>query len=263
MQNNVLDCVPRSEAPDGQIGSGQTEPKSFEDAAFLQAHLPLVQRVVKRLHASLPPSVELDDLYSVGVIGLVHAAKNYRPGRGTTFNSYATHRIRGAVLDELRRADFLPRRARSKARQLFKTVAALEQELGRAPEDAEIAHALGISLREYYELEELVTPKGSVELDGAMDEDLSDDAGLHEIIADSQEETAFAKLEKKELVETLAQLIQRLPETQKKVLAMYYFEELRLAEIAAVFGVTESRISQIHSQAVAVLRKQLQAVLAR
>jgi RNA polymerase sigma factor FliA len=263
MQITLLESIPRPDAPDSQAGPGQAGAPRFEEAAFLQAHLPLVQSVVNRIYASLPAFVELDDLYSVGVIGLVHAARNFRPGRGTAFNSYATHRIRGAVLDELRRSDFLPRRARSKARQLCKTVATLEQELGRAPVDAEIARALEISLRAYYELKELVMPRTSVELDGVADEDSSEDAGLHEIIADANEETALAKLEKKELVEVLAEQIQRLPEIPRKVLAMYYFEELRLAEIAAVFGVTESRISQIHSQALVGLRKQLQLALSR
>jgi RNA polymerase sigma factor for flagellar operon FliA len=225
---------------------------------FLKAHLPLVARVIERMKASLPSHVDVEDLKSVGVIGLVHAARNYRADQGTVFSSYATLRIRGAVLDELRRMDWMPRRSRAKAKEVKETVTALEQKLGRVATESEIAEALSLTLEEYFDLLDEVRPITCLELDGLVSEE-DDETTLHDLIGDDSLTSASDLMERKELVNLMAKRIQQLPDMQKKVLALYYFEEMRLAEIAAVFGVTESRICQIHTQAVVALRTYLKS----
>jgi len=223
---------------------------------FLKAHLPLVCRVIDRMKASLPPHVDAEDLRSVGVIGLVHAARNYRADQGASFNTYATLRIRGAVLDELRRMDWMPRRSRTKAKILKETVSQLEQRLARVATESEVAEAMSLSMEEYSDLLDEVRPITCLELDGLLSEE-DDETTLHDIIADESQTPARVQVEHKELLALMAARIQRLPEMQKKVLALYYFEEMRLAEIAQVFGVTESRICQIHTQAIVGLRTYL------
>jgi len=225
---------------------------------FLKAHLPLVRRVIDRMKASLPAQVDGEDLGSVGVIGLVQAARSYRADQGASFSTYATLRIRGAVLDELRRMDWMPRRARGKAKELKETVNQLEQQLGRIATESEVAGAMSLSLEEYGELLDAVRPITCLELDGlASDED--DETTMHELIADESQTSAVTQIEHKELLALMAARIGQLPDMQKKVLALYYYEEMRLAEIAQVFGVTESRICQIHTQAVLGLRTYLKS----
>ncbi len=228
---------------------------------MLLAHLPLVRSVVERMRTTLPSHLEADDLHSVGIVGLSLAVAKYDPAQESSFASYAAVRIRGAILDELRRMDWLSRGDRSKARQLTEAIGTLEQRLGRAPSTAEAAGALGLSAQDYAELLERVRPIVFVELDAGLSEE-EDTPALHDLIPDDRGESALDRLQRKELVELLAGCIKPLPVMQQKVLAMYYFEELRLAEIAVVFGVTESRICQIHTKAVASLRVTLSSALA-
>lgn len=225
---------------------------------FLQAHLPLVARVIERMKASLPSHVDVEDLKSVGVIGLVHAARSYRTDQGTAFSTYATLRIRGAVLDELRRMDWMPRRSRAKAKELKVTVTALEQKLGRIATESEVAEAMSLTIEEYSDLLDEVRPITCLELDGLASEE-DDETTLHDLIGDESLTSAPDVMEHKELLNLMVKRIQQLPDMQKKVLALYYYEEMRLAEIARVFGVTESRICQIHSQAVVALRTYLKS----
>jgi RNA polymerase sigma factor for flagellar operon FliA len=229
---------------------------------FLKAHLPLVGRVIERMKASLPSHVDADDLKSVGVIGLVNAARSFRADQGSAFSTYATLRIRGAVLDELRRMDWMPRRARAKAKELKEAVNQLEQRLGRLATEGEVAEAMSLSMEEYSDLLDEVRPITCLELDGLASEE-DDETTLHELIADDSQTTAPELLEQKELLALMAARIQQLPDMQKKVLALYYFEEMRLAEIARVFGVTESRICQIHTQAIVGLRSYLKSAQER
>jgi RNA polymerase sigma factor for flagellar operon FliA len=225
---------------------------------FLAAHLPLVKKVIERMKASLPSHVDADDLGSAGLIGLVNAARSYRPDQGASFSTYATLRIRGAVLDELRRMDWMPRCAREKAKTLKEVMGQLEQKLGRIATEAEAAEAMSLSPQEYAKLLDEVRPITCLELDGlASDED--DETTLHDLIGDETLTPAPAQIEHKELLALMATRIQQLPDIQKKVLALYYYEEMRLAEIAQIFGVTESRICQIHSQAIVGLRSYLTA----
>jgi RNA polymerase sigma factor FliA len=195
----------------------------------LKNHMPLVRSVVDRMRASLPPTVDVEDLYSVGLMGLIHALRRFDPTLGVTFASYATMRIRGAVLDELRRLDWLSRSLRVKAKKVTEIIAGIEQREGRPATEAEVASELGVSSEE-------------------------DDSNMHDVVPDEKQPSASDLAMKNELIKLVVDRLQQLPEMQRKILAMYYFENLRLAEIAKVFGVTESRICQIHTQAVLSLK---------
>jgi RNA polymerase sigma factor for flagellar operon FliA len=221
---------------------------------FLEAHLPLVKTVVGRLRLTLPSTLDMDDLYSVGVSGLMTAAKRYDPSRNTAFPAFASQHIRGAVLDELRRMDYMSRGSRDKAHKLSDAINAVEQRTCQPASSEDICAELGISEAEYESLLEEVTPASFLPLDGEAFSDSSEDIRLHEIIADDSQESAGDLLERKELTQLVIERIQQLPDMPRKILAMYYFEDLRLSEIAAAFGLTEGRISQIHTQTVLSLR---------
>ena len=220
---------------------------------FILRHLPLVKTVVGRMRVYLPPHLDAEDLHSVGLAGLMSAVRKYNPAHGNTFHGYAMLCIRGAVLDELRRMDWMPRSLRAKAKGLRDTLAGLESQQGRAVTEEEAAAALCMGLDEYRALLDEVRPISFVPIDGGADSD-SESCDLHETIADDNQPLPGEALERRELLAVVADHIQRLPDMQRKVLALYYHEGMRLAEIAAVFDVTESRISQIHTQAVLALR---------
>lgn len=232
---------------------------SVDENDLLERYLPLVRNVVDRLRLTLPAHVDADDLYGVGVTGLIAAVKRYDPEQQHTFAGYATMRIRGAVLDELRRLDWFPRRARAKARKLKAAVAELEQSLGRAPEEAEIADKLGLSRKEYDHWMVEVRPISFVAIDESSAHEEGGGTNRHDTIADEQAVPVQTQMEHRELNEIVAQKISELPDIQRRVLAMYYHENMRLAEIAAVFGLTESRICQIHSRAILGLRAHISA----
>jgi RNA polymerase sigma factor for flagellar operon FliA len=233
---------------------------SLDEKDLIERFLPLVRNVVDRIKLNLPPHVDADDLYSVGVTGLIAAVKKYDPAQGHTFAAYATTRIRGSILDELRRMDWCPRRARAKARKLKEAIIEVEQRLGRAATEEEVRTHLGLSAKEYAKWMEEAKPVCFVNIDATTDHEDSDGASLHELIADESDVSVRDRMEKDELMKLVAQRIEELPDIQKKILAMYYFENMRLAEIAAVFGLTESRICQIHAQTILGLRGYLQRV---
>lgn len=243
-----------------RIGSvGRSSPHTRDD--LLLMYLPLVRDIVDRMRLTLPPCLDADDLHSVGLAGLVQAITKYTSDQESSFSAYAAMRIRGAILDELRRMDWMARGVRQKAKQMGDVVGALEQRLGRPATAQEIAEELSLSGPEYARLMEKMKPVVHLDLDAAK-RDGADEATFHEEIADERQDDASAVLQHKELVQMLAGRMQRLSVMQQKVLAMYYFEELRLAEIAVVFGVTESRICQLHTQALRVLRGYLTSAFA-
>jgi RNA polymerase sigma factor for flagellar operon FliA len=221
---------------------------------LIEKHLPLVKTTVDRMRIYLPTALEIDDLYSVGFTGLAAAARRFDPGQGVPFAAFATLHIRGAVHDELRRMDWMPRTIREKAKKFSESNAALEQRLGRAPTEDEMRKELSLGRDDYDALLDEIKPTSFLPLDGEAYSEDSDNVALHDIIADDSQTTGRDELQKKELIHLVIGRLQQLPDMQKKVLAMYYFEEMRLAEIAAVFGVTEGRISQIHTQAMIGLR---------
>lgn len=230
---------------------------SIDEKELLERYLPLVRNVVERLKLSLPAHVDADDLTSVGVTGLISAVRRFNPEQQHTFAAYATTRIRGAILDELRRLDWFPRRARAKARKVKLMISDLEQSLGRAPTDEEIRIGLGLTTKEYNHWMVEIRPITFIAIDDAGENDDGGGANRHEMIADEQAVPVQTSMENVELSQLVAQKIQELPDIQRRVLAMYYHENMRLAEIAAVFNLTESRICQIHSRAILGLRAQI------
>lgn len=227
---------------------------SESEGDLVRHYLPLVKTVVGRLAMTLPSHVSIEDLHSAGLVGLLQALRNFRPGSNASFETFARFRIRGAVLDELRRMDWVPRSVHDKARRIQEAMAELEQRTGRTPSDREMADALGITVEEYHELLDEVRPAAFVHLDSVLNNDSSDPTPLHEFVSDDEQESAPEAASRRELVRLVMERLERLPEMQRKVLALYYCEDLRLREIAAVFGLTESRICQIHSQAILAIR---------
>jgi RNA polymerase sigma factor for flagellar operon FliA len=228
---------------------------------LVERHLPLVKHTVDRMRIFLPAVLDMDDLYSVGAAGLIAAARKFDAAQEATFPAFAALHIRGAVYDELRRMDWMPRSARDRAKQVQEKLSNLEQRLGRPATESEACAELGISADEYAALLEEIRPATMMPLDGDASSDETEQLALHEIIPDDAQTPAGEELEKKELVAMLVAQIQKLPEVPKKVLALYYFENMRLAEIAAAFSLTEGRISQIHTQAVLSLRAWLTRTL--
>jgi len=206
-------------------------------------HVPLLKHIVGRMALDLPSSIERDDLYGYGMIGLISAADSWEPGRGLRFSTYAFPRIRGAILDELRRADFLPRGRREKVRELERVVCQLEQRDGVAPPPEMIAQTLEVSLEEVDEI--LLSARS------AATASLDDGPGfeLLSLLSDPHSSDPSGSAEFEELKGLLVEAISSLPEQDKTVITLYYGEELFLREIAEVLEVTESRVSQIHTRA--------------
>jgi RNA polymerase sigma factor FliA len=237
--------------------------KTLRDRLIV-TYAPLVKYVAGRLGSGLPAHVEEADLVSYGLLGLIGAIERYEPDRDIKFETYAMSRIRGAILDELRSLDWVPRSVRSRAREIERAITALEAKLGRAPTDEEIAGKVGISTDE---LEESLADIARSSI-GALDElwTVSGDGNqvsLLDTLEDPESIRPADALDETELRETLADAIARLPEREKVVITLYYYEELTLREIGEVLGVTESRISQLHTKAVLRLKSRLAGVSAR
>lgn len=222
-------------------------------------HVPLVKSMAQRLAQRLPSQVEMNDLISVGVLGLIDAAGRYKPTLGVPFDAFARRRVHGAMLDALRELDWAPRSLRRLRRDMDSTVANLRHTLGREPEESEIAAAMDLSPQEYDKaLEQLRTLEiGSLR---QLEAPAPDGTSLLELCVDPGE-GAVAQLERKELREHLARAIEQLPERERHILALYYEQELTLAEIGEVIGVGESRVCQLRSLALSRLRTALRASL--
>jgi RNA polymerase sigma factor for flagellar operon FliA len=219
----------------------------------------LVKYITARLAVNLPASVDRNDLISSGVMGLIKAVETFEPDRGFKFETFAGHKIRGAILDELRALDWVPRSVRQKSRDLQRTFAKLENELGRIPYDDEVCEALGITLKEYEDLLAEVTPTTIISLEEAMPGRDSDAKELRIIdtIEDPGSDNPLKELGFAEVKNILKEAIAALPEKEKLVVALYHYEELTLKEIGVVLDITESRVSQIHSKAILKLRSRL------
>lgn len=226
--------------------------------ALVEQYLPLVRAAVGRLAMTLPEHVDHDDLHSAGLIGLLQALRNFDPSCNTSFESYARVRVRGAMLDELRRMDWVPRTVHEKARRLQGVIGELEQKLGQTPTEAQVAKALNISSAEYSDLLNQIRPAAFICLDATCGSDGTEGANLYEVVADTSDLGPVEEVSRRELKQVILERLKELPEVQRKVLALYYGEDLHLREIAEVFGLTESRICQIHSQAILSIRAYLQ-----
>ena len=218
-------------------------------------HVPLLKHIAGRMAIDLPASVERDDLVGFGMLGLIAAADSWEPGRGLKFSTYAYPKIRGSILDELRRQDFLPRGRREKVRELDRTVQTLEQRDGAAPSPEEVAAHMGVSLDEVDEILLSARSAGCTSLDEGPSAEL---AGM---LADPSSNDPVGSAEWLEMKELLVKAIHGLPEQDKTVITLYYGEELLLRDIAAVLDVTESRVSQIHTRALYRLNRQLASAL--
>ena len=223
----------------------------------LKQYSSLVRRLAHQMIAKLPANVEIDDLIQVGMIGLADAMTRFDAAQGVQFETFATQRIRGAMLDELRGNDYLSRGTRKQQRSIESAVHKLQQKLGRAPAESEIAREMGIALVEYQELLGKVRGTQLVYL-----EDMSGDDGdndfLDRHVAD-EVGNPLAQLQDQRMRDALVEAIKVLPEREQYVMSMYYEHDMNLKEIAAVLKVTESRICQLHSQSIARLRVKLRA----
>jgi RNA polymerase sigma factor FliA len=220
---------------------------------------PLVKYVAGRVASGLPHNVDHADLVSYGIFGLIDAIEKFEPERGFKFETYAIARIKGAILDELRAIDWVPRSVRSKARVIERTYQRLENELRRTPTESELADALEITLDKLHAMLAQIALGGPIALDEPMSGGMRGDGDtLADSLAD-RGETPVGKFEVGETKNMLAKAINALPEREKTVLGLYYYEGLTLAQIGSVLGVTESRVCQIHTKAVIHLRARLAA----
>ncbi len=222
---------------------------------LMMEYLPHVKRIVNRMAIHLPSTVDIEDLYNVGVIGLIQAIDRYDASRENKFITYATHRIRGAVLSELRSRDFLSRANRRKIREMDQAYAMLEQQLGRDAEDHEVADALRIDLNQLDAIKKL-SSISFISFEEMGYSDSNDKGRLLKYVADDAVD-ALTMANLNELKQAMATAIEKLPEKEKMVLSLYYFDELNMKETGKVLNITESRVSQIHSQAIIRLRNKL------
>ena len=222
---------------------------------LLDKYVPLVQNVATRMAMGFPRSVELTDLINTGVIGLIEAFGHFDPDRGVKFETYAVPRIRGAILDELRALDWVPRSTRAKSREIDRAVMVLENELGRAPGRPELAKQMNLTDRELHLAIDDVSSTNMLSLDEIIyPEDDNRQVPRIETVSDGSSQSVLGEIEKGELRSFLVVAIDRLTDQEKLVIALYYFEELTLKEIGEVMSISESRVSQIHTRAVAKLR---------
>lgn len=219
----------------------------------------LVKYISYRMAISLPPSVSKDDLISSGTLGLIKAVETFEPERGFKFETYAGHKIRGAILDELRALDWVPRSVRQKSRELQKVYSKLENDLGRMPYDDEVCEELGITMKDFENMLSDVAPATIVSLEEAMPDRGSDakEIKLIDSIEDPGSENPLKELGFIEVKNILKEAIENLPEKEKLVIALYHYEELTLKEIGVVLDISESRVSQIHSKCILKLRAKL------
>ncbi|AFL88135.1 RNA polymerase, sigma 28 subunit, SigD/FliA/WhiG [Terriglobus roseus DSM 18391] len=219
---------------------------------LLLEHLPTVRFVARRIHERLPQHVDMEDLVSAGIVGLIDAFSKFDHGKQVQFKSYAQFRIRGAILDSLRTLDWSPRELRRKGRAMEETVRTMTQQLGRSPTEQEIAAGMEMSLNEY---QQLLGELRGLEI-GSLNLERNEDGGDEELsyLPGSETDEPLFQCLKGELRQHLIDAIETLPEKERLVLTLYYYEELTMKEIGLTLGVVESRVSQIHSAAVVKLR---------
>ena len=239
----------------GAGGTGLDSMTASEREALLMEHLPTVRYLARRIHERLPQHVDLDDLVSAGVVGLIDAFSKFDHGKKVQFKSYAQFRIRGAILDSLRTLDWSPRELRRKGRAVEEAIRSTTQRLGRAPTESEIAQEMELSLANFQTL--LGDLKG-LEI-GSLHMERTEESGDEELayIPGAPDEDPLFRCLKGEMKQRLVDAIDELPEKERMVLTLYYYEELTMKEIGLTLGVVESRVSQIHSAAVVRLRAAL------
>ena len=220
-------------------------------------YAPLVKYIAQKIAARLPPNIELDDLISCGVIGLMDAIEKFDPSRDNKFKTYAEFRIRGTILDELRAQDWVPRSVREKAKLVERALQKLEVELGRPATDEEMCKELAITQDEYYDLLNKAKSISLLNIDDSASFNRGDKKLMMGLMENSKMSNPFHAVSYKNSKEIIKDGIRSLPEKQRLVLSLYYYEDLNLKDIGQVLNVTESRISQLHTQAILKLRSKL------
>ncbi len=225
---------------------------------FVLKYAPLVKYVAGKVSMGMPQNIEFDDLVSYGIFGLMDAIGKFDPARGIKFKTYAMTRIRGAIFDELRSIDWIPRSIRQKAKQIEQVISELENKLGRTVEDEEIAKELGIPIEEFQTLLNKLSGTSMLSLNDIwyMGDD-NDELSILETLEAPENMNPDVLVEKEEIKDYIIDAIKKLPDKEKKVIVLYYYEDLTLKEIGEVLEVTESRVSQLHTKAIMRLRGRL------
>ncbi len=226
--------------------------------ALIRQYSPLVRRLAHHMMAKLPPSIQVDDLIQVGLIGLSEALTRYEAAQGVQFETFATQRIRGAMIDELREHDWMSRGSRKSQKEIEQALRKLEHRLGRSPAESEIAAELGMSLTDYQTLLGKVQGTQLVYLEDMGSGEDGADGFLDRHLSDTDADP-MAVLRDQRLRESLVAAIKTLPEREQYIMSMYYENDMNLKEIALVLGVTESRVCQLHSQSIARLRAKMRS----
>lgn len=235
----------------------QPEPIAENPEAILNEHLPMVRFLALRIRERLPQQVEMEDLISAGIVGLMDALQKFDPRKKVQFRTYAQFRVRGAMLDSLRALDWGPRDLRRKGRAVEEAIRSLSAALGKAPTESEVAKAMGLDLHAY---QHLLGELSGLEL-GSLNTLPADDGGVETmaLLPAGPKDDPFLQCQNSEMRRLLAEAIGALPERERMVLTLYYYEELTMREVGAAMGVVESRVSQLHSSAMAKLRVALRA----
>jgi RNA polymerase sigma factor for flagellar operon FliA len=239
-------------------------PGTLKEQIVLE-HAPLIRYIVNRIAVRLPSHIDLDDLHNTGVIGLMDAIDKYDPDKNCKFKTYAEFRIKGAILDQLRSLDWVPRSVRQKGRRLERAYGDVEQRLGRSANEDEVADSLGLQLDKFHELINQVRGISLVNLEelrgGGQD---GERAGSYaDVVEDVNAENPLATLKVQEMKQVVADTIATLPEKERLVISLYYYEDLNMKEIGNILGITESRVCQIHTKSVLRLRSKLKSVIER
>ncbi|MAJ61137.1 MAG: FliA/WhiG family RNA polymerase sigma factor [bacterium TMED88] len=236
-------------------------PNDLKDQIVLE-HTALIKYIVNRIAVRLPSHIDLDDLYSTGVIGLIDAIEKYDPEKNCKFKTYAEFRIKGAILDQLRSLDWVPRSVRQKSRKLERAYGEIEQRLGRAATDDEVADSLGLEIDKFHTMLNQVRGISMVNLEEVRGSNSDGDrtGTFADIIEDVHSENPFASLKLLETKNVISDTIGLLPEKERLVVSLYYYEDLNMKEIGGILGITESRVCQIHTKAVMRLRSKLKGI---
>ncbi len=237
--------------------------QSGEKEQTILKHLPQIKYIAQRIAVRLPPDVQLDDLISAGVIGLLDAVEKFDESKGVQFKTYAEVRIRGAILDSLRELDWAPRSLRKRSKEVEEAYAWLEQKLGRSATDSEVAEEMGISLKAFHSLLDQLRCLniGHFHVVNREGENLDADEIPLKYVPSEEGASPFQSCFKRELREVLTRFITQLPEREQLVISLYYYDELTMKEIGQILGVNESRVCQLHTRAMLRLRGKLQKVL--
>lgn len=227
-----------------------------DKSVLIKMHLSMVESVVERMIPQVPSFMNRDDMMSAAMVGLINAAERFDESKGILFSTFAEHRIRGSIFDEVRKLDWFSRSLREKHTRLVQTTSQLEKRLGRAPEEEEVAKAMRLDLDSYRQLLSQVCHLGCVSLHETLDNSV-EGRSFMENLADPNGKAPFDKIEASELTEEIASHLEKLTEKERHVVSLYYYEELTQKEIAEVLAVSEGRVSQLHSQALIKLKAKM------